>query len=306
MASQSLTWLITGASSGFGLSLSLQALRSGHNVFATVRHRTGERYAQAVKAIEDAGGKCVELDVSNLNAMPKVVEDILDGGKGKIDVLVNNAGYSLLGAVEDISIEEAKRQMDTNFYGPLRIIQLVTPHMRTRKSGTIVNVSSVAGLYALPSCGLYSGSKFALEGLSESLRQELAPFNINVLIVEPGGFRTNFINTGVYTEKQLTEAYSNPDHPLAKTYGRFKNYREYGPPGDTDKGARLMYEVIVGNASQEDNGEAGELRGKVQRLLLGKDAVKRMEMKIASLQEDLEKARVVASLTDAEDARSYI
>lgn len=95
------TWLITGASSGFGLALSLHALRAGHSVIATVRKRTGGRYADAVKAIEDAGGKCVELDVSDLDAIPKVVEGVLDGGKGKVDVLVNNAGYSLFGGVED-------------------------------------------------------------------------------------------------------------------------------------------------------------------------------------------------------------
>ncbi|KAL1623028.1 hypothetical protein SLS56_008439 [Neofusicoccum ribis] len=318
MASQPLTFLITGASSGFGLSLSLHALRNGHNVVATVRTRTGGRHASAVQAIEELGGKCVELDVSDLAAIPAVVASVLDGGRGKIDVLVNNAGYSLLGAVEDMTIEETKAQMETNFFGPLRLIQAVVPHMRARRSGTIVNVSSVAGLFALPSCGLYSASKFALEGkcrcpsalprtcLSESLAKELSPFNIDVLIVEPGAFRTNFLASGVHTEKPLSEAYADASSPLTQTLNRLADYQAQGPPGDTDKGARVIYEVAVGNASGEKNGEAGELKGKLLRLLLGKDAVKRMEAKIGSLQADLEKMRGVASGTDAHDARVFI
>ncbi|EKG15565.1 hypothetical protein MPH_07231 [Macrophomina phaseolina MS6] len=306
MSSQPITWLITGASSGFGLSLSSNALQAGHFVFATVRRRTGERYAEAVKTIEDAGGKCIQLDVSSLDALPSVVHGVLDGGKGKIDVLANNAGYSLLGAVEDINLEEAKHQMDTNFFAPLRLIQLVLPQMRARRSGTIVNASSVAGLYALPSCGLYSASKFALEGVSESLRSELAPFNIDVLIVEPGAFRTNFLNSGVYAGKQITEAYASNDHPISKTFERLKRYRENKPSGDTDKGARVIYDAIVGDAGSEECREAAALKGKVQRVLLGKDAIKRMEMKIETLQGDLDKMRAVASSTDADDAISYI
>ncbi|GME59157.1 hypothetical protein GTA08_BOTSDO03910 [Neofusicoccum parvum] len=306
MASQPLTFLITGASSGFGLALSLHALRNGHNVVATVRTRTGGRHASAVQAIEELGGKCVELDVSDLAAIPAVVASVLDGGRGKIDVLVNNAGYSLLGAVEDMTIEETKAQMETNFFGPLRLVQAVVPHMRARRSGTIVNVSSVAGLFALPSCGLYSASKFALEGLSESLAKELSPFNIDVLIVEPGAFRTNFLASGVHTEKPLSDAYADDSSPLTQTLNRLADYQAQGPPGDTDKGARVIYEVVVGNASGEKNGEAGELKGKLLRLLLGKDAVKRMEAKIGSLQADLEKMRGVASGTDAHDARVFI
>ncbi|OJD29570.1 short-chain dehydrogenase [Diplodia corticola] len=295
MSSQPLIWVITGATSGFGLALSLRALRTGHTVYSTVRRRTGDRYADAVKTIEEAGGKCVELDVSDLDAIPKAIESILGECDGKVDVLVNNAG-----------LKETKHQMDTNFFGPLSLIQAVIPYMRARRTGTIVNISSTAGFYALPSCGLYSASKFALEGLTESLAAELTPFGIDVLLVEPGAFRTSFLKSGVRTEKALSPAYAEADHPLAKTYERFNQYKEQGPPGDPEKAARVMYEVIVGNTQGEQIGEAGELKGKVLRLLLGSDAVSRMEGKIGSLQSDLKTMRSVAMATDADDARKFV
>lgn len=143
-------------------------------------------------------------------------------------------------------------------------------------------------------------------GLSESLFLELAPFGINVLLVEPGAFRTNFLNSGVHTEKALSSAYAEANHPLAKTYERFRQYKEHGPPGDPEKAARVMYETIVGNSHGEENGEAGELKGKVLRLLLGSDAVSRMESKIGSLQSDLKTMRGVAVTTDADDARKFV
>ncbi len=135
----------------------------------------------------------LELDVDNENSAKTAIRQILDQ-KQRIDVLVNNAGWGLWGCVEDVSIDEFKAQFETNFFSIIRLIQEVTPTMRKQGSGTIVNVSSVAGRIGFPASPAYISSKFALEGLSESLRLEMAPFGVNVVIIEPGVIKTNFLN----------------------------------------------------------------------------------------------------------------
>ncbi|KAF2084913.1 NAD(P)-binding protein [Saccharata proteae CBS 121410] len=280
-----LVWFITGASSGFGLLLSLHALRSGHQVIGTVRDR--QRSADAVSQIESAGGKCVVLDLAKPRSISETVANVLSDG-GKVDVLVNNAGYSLLGAVEDMSEEETRAQMETNFFGPLFLMQALIPSMRERRSGTIVNISSTAAVSALPCCGLYSASKFALEGISESLSHELEPFNVRVLIVEPGAFRTNFLHAFVRTAKPLTPAYVGG--PVADMLDKFDQYRGK-QPGDPEKGVRGIFEAVIGGGG----GDGGGLR-----LLLGRDAVGRMEGKIRSLQGDLERTRGRAEEMDVD------
>jgi len=146
----SMTWLITGCSSGFGFSLAYRALQAGHHVVASSRNPS--KTPELVQQIEKAGGKWVALDVTfSPEQLQKIVNEY------QIDVLVNNAGYSVLGAVEDISDAQAHSQMETNFFGPLKLTQAVLPGMRERRKGTIVNISSIAGLDGLPTCGLYAG-----------------------------------------------------------------------------------------------------------------------------------------------------
>ncbi|KAL4902911.1 hypothetical protein BDW74DRAFT_157101 [Aspergillus multicolor] len=280
------TWFITGASSGFGLDLALLALQSGHKVIGTVRNAS--KSSTAVSAIKNAGGEILELDVTNASTVSDVVAqaNTLHGG---IDILVNNAGYSLLGAIEDMSDEEAHAQLETNFFGPLRLIRAFLPTLRARGNGTIVNVSSVAGQDAQPTCGLYAASKFALEGLSEALSREVEPFGISVLIVEPGAFRTNFLSAVQKTAAPLLEPYKGG--PVDVTLQRFETAqgRQRGDPG---KAVRRVFEVVTGT------GEAGDLKGKVLRLPLGPDCVERVEGKMRRLRGDLDMARDVAMGTD--------
>ncbi|KAK6837489.1 hypothetical protein RU639_001581 [Aspergillus parasiticus] len=283
-----LVWFITGASSGLGLSLSLYALSAGHHVIGTIRNAS--KSADAVQAIQDKGGKIVELDVTKADAIPEAVKKA-ESFYGKIDVLVNNAGYSLLGAVEDLNDKESALQMETNFFGPLRVIRAVLPGMRGNRSGTIVNISSIAGQDALPSCGLYSASKFALEGLSESLSRELSPFNISVLVVEPGAFRTNFLSAVQRNESGLSEPYKGG--PVDTMLGNFES-AQGKQKGDPEKAIARIFEVVTGE------GAAGGLKGKILRLPLGPDCVQRMQAKLDKANADLNAAREFALNTNYE------
>ncbi|KAL5341080.1 hypothetical protein BJX70DRAFT_406383 [Aspergillus crustosus] len=281
------TWFITGASSGFGLDLALYALQAGHKVIGTVRDTT--RSSSAIDAIKSNGGKIVELDVTKAETVSAVVEqaNALYGG---IDILVNNAGYSILGAVEDFTEAEAKAQLETNFFGPLRLIQAFLPTLRSRPAAaTIVSISSVAGQDAQPSCALYAASKFALEGLSEALSKEVAPFGIDVLIVEPGAFRTNFLSAVQKSATPLSGPYRGG--LVDVVLGKFEAARGK-QRGDPAKAVKKLFEVVTGT------GEAGGLKGGVLRLPLGPDAVERIEMKTRKVQADVEAARSVALSTD--------
>ncbi|TQS33763.1 hypothetical protein Golomagni_05880 [Golovinomyces magnicellulatus] len=159
------TWLVTGASSGLGAAIAETALRGGNKVIATARNPT--KAAAEYPRIEELGGKWIALDVTHSDTGKKIEEAIRDIGQGSIDVLVNNAGYSLLGSIEDMTDEELHAQFDTNVYGPVRVLRGALPIMRQQKKGIVVNVGSIAGIDAGPSCAAYSGTKFALEGISE-------------------------------------------------------------------------------------------------------------------------------------------
>ncbi|KAK0119270.1 hypothetical protein ONS95_008119 [Cadophora gregata] len=251
-----LVWLITGCSSGFGESLTFIALRAGHIVIAT--SRTPSRTPEAVNEVEELGGIWLPLDVSApLPVHQAVVKEGIEKF-GRIDVLVNCAGMSVIGAVEDFSNDEAHLVMDTNFFGALKLTQAVIPHMRAQKSGTIVNISSGAGIDPSPSMGLYAASKFALEGLSECLVKELTPFGIRVLIVQPGAFTTNMINAVLVT-KQITAAYK--DTQLGQFVGMFNvppTERTFKAPSDVNKGCQGIFEVVTGMG--RGKGKGGHLR----------------------------------------------
>ena len=185
--------VITGSSSGIGLETVLALAREGYYTYATMRDITKSDKIKEIKQKENLKIDVLELDVDNENSAKTAIRQILDQ-KQRIDVLVNNAGWGLWGCVEDVSVDEFKAQFETNFFSIIRLIQEVTPTMRKQGSGTIVNVSSVAGRIGFPASPAYISSKFALEGLSESLRLEMAPFGVNVVIIEPGVIKTNFLN----------------------------------------------------------------------------------------------------------------
>ncbi|KAJ5926187.1 hypothetical protein N7516_007960 [Penicillium verrucosum] len=241
-------------------------------VIATARDPT--KAAEANPQISNLGGIWIELDVTS-SSTAKAVEDAVNQSGGVIDVVVNNAGYSLLGSIEDMSEAEIEAQFNTNVYGPVRVLKGVLPFMRARKSGTIVNISSSAGINGLPTCAMYAGTKFALEGMSESLAKELAPFNIRVLVVEPGSLRTNFWSA--YVE------------PIA---GMNKDYT--GTPlehlGDAVKCAKRVLEVV------DDTG-MGAGKGDLFRLPLGSDCYARFQTKIENLQDNLLQAKDIAHST---------
>jgi len=201
--------LVTGSSSGIGFETSLALARNGFYTFATMRNISkGEKIKELAKK-ENLPIEIIELDVDKENSVKNTINTIIEK-KQRVDVLVNNAGWGLWGSVEDVSIDEFKAQFETNFFSIIRMIQEVAPIMREQKSGHIINISSIAGRIGFPISPAYISSKFALEGLSESLRFELMPFGVNVIIIEPGMIKTNFFEPMKLGEKaEKTDVYKN-------------------------------------------------------------------------------------------------
>ena len=197
--------LVTGSSSGIGYETSLSLAREGYFTYATMRDL---KKADAIKKIavnENLPLKVIELDVDYEDSVEDAIKSIIEE-KQRIDVLVNNAGWGIWGTVEDVSIEEFREQFETNFFSVVRMIQKVAPIMRKQGSGNIVNISSIAGRIGFPVSTAYISSKFAIEGLSESLRYELGPFGVDVIIIEPGVIKTNFFDS-MKTAKKADDTY---------------------------------------------------------------------------------------------------
>ena len=197
--------LVTGSSSGIGFETSLALARNGYHTFATMRNLGKDEKIKQIIEKEDLSIEILELDVDSEESVNRAIKTISEK-KGRIDVLVNNAGYGMWGTVEDVSIDEFKKQFETNFFSIIRLIQKVAPIMRKQNSGNIVNISSVAGRIGFPVSPAYISSKFALEGLSESLRFELMPFGINVIIIEPRVIKTNFFDSMKLSEKSQQDS----------------------------------------------------------------------------------------------------
>ena len=197
--------LVTGSSSGIGFETSLALARNGFHTFASMRDVGKCEEIKRTIEKEDLSVEILELDVDKEESVDHAIKTILEK-KDRIDVLVNNAGYGMWGTVEDVSIDEFKEQFETNFFSIIRLIQKVAPIMRKQGSGNIVNISSVAGRIGFPVSPAYISSKFALEGLSESLRFELMPFGINVIIIEPGVIKTNFFDSMKLSEKSQEDS----------------------------------------------------------------------------------------------------
>lgn len=246
-------WLITGVSSGFGRDLALAALARGDVVVGTVRQPA---HADRFEDLAPGRAHAVVLDLTHGAQIEPAVQRALVRA-GHIDVLVNNAGYGLFGAVEEVSDAEARAVMETNFFGALAVTRALLPHLRRRRTGHIFNVSSVAGVIGFPGGGLYSASKFALEGLTQSLAAELAAFDVRVTLVEPGGFRTGFSGGSLRLAARVMDEYAAT--PAGKTRASMGRYagRE---PGDPAKAALAIIAAL--QAEQPP-----------LRLVLGADAV---------------------------------
>ncbi|HEY8554044.1 MAG TPA: oxidoreductase [Burkholderiales bacterium] len=208
--------LITGASSGIGRATAHLLAAHGYRVFGTSRRPTADTRAPGVEMLA--------LDVCSDSSVAAAVGAVLERA-GRIDVLVNNAGYELGGAIEEVSIEEAKRQFETNFYGAMRMMQAVLPAMRRQRSGRIINIASLAGFAPVPFLGVYSASKFALEGLSETLRYEVGPLGISVSLVEPG-----FLKTALATNRRRAAAHIADYDPWRERAHRALEEYEHAAP----------------------------------------------------------------------------
>ena len=202
--------VVTGSSSGIGYETSLILARNGYLTYATMRDLEKSVTIKSVATKERLPLRVVQLNVreegSIMDAVHSIITDV-----GKIDLLVNNAGYGLNGAFEELAMEEIKAQYETNLFGVIRVTQAVLPIMRKQKTGIIVNISSGAGRFGYPGGSAYVSTKFALEGLSESMAYELEPFGIKVVLVEPGVIKTNFVNSMVASKKS-----QDPNSPYAQ------------------------------------------------------------------------------------------
>jgi NAD(P)-dependent dehydrogenase (short-subunit alcohol dehydrogenase family) len=196
--------VVTGSSSGIGFETALLLARNGFHTYASMRNLEKSKNITEIASAEKLPLQVVKLDVNDDRSVKDAIDKIV-AEKNRIDVLVNNAGYGLFGSLEDVSIEEVKAQSETNFFGVIRVKQQVLPVMRKQKNsgGTIVNVSSVGGRIGIPGLSAYQSTKFALEGLTESMSYELEPFGIRVVIIEPGFIRTNILNSIVSAKKAL-------------------------------------------------------------------------------------------------------
>jgi NAD(P)-dependent dehydrogenase (short-subunit alcohol dehydrogenase family) len=210
--------IVTGSSTGIGYETSLALARDGFLTYATMRNVNKAENIKSIATKESLPLHVKQLDVTDDISVKNAVQAISSETGGRIDVLVNNAGYGLNGAFEDLSMDEIKAQYETNFFGLIRVTQAVLPTMRRQKSGTIVNISSGAGRFGFPSGSAYVSTKFAIEGLSESMSYELEPFGIKVVIVEPGVIRTNFGNGLVVAKKS-----QDPNSPYSMMMKKIAN-----------------------------------------------------------------------------------
>jgi NAD(P)-dependent dehydrogenase (short-subunit alcohol dehydrogenase family) len=277
-------WFITGASRGFGLLIAREALARGNQVVATARHSSDVQ-----KALPDAGDNlvAVDLDVTNARQAAAAVQAATDAF-GRIDVVVNNAGRGVLGAVEEISDDEARAVFDVNVFGTLTMQRAVLPVLRAQRSGHVINISSVGGLVGSPGWGIYGATKFAMEGFTEALSQELAPLGVRVTLVEPGYFRTDFLDaSSLRTEGLVIDDYDQTAGAMRRTAVDVN----HAQPGDPVKAASAIVDIA-------------EVPDPPLRLLLGADSVTGVENKLRQVTADIDAWRALSISTDHDDVRA--
>jgi len=245
--------VVTGSSSGIGYETSIALARSGILTYATMRNLQKATNLESIRDKEMLPLKIQQLDVTDDASVNKAIQAIVSES-GRIDVMVNNAGYGLVGAFEDLSMDEIRSQFETNFFGVVRVMQYVLPIMRKQKFGILVNISSGAGRFGYPSGSAYVSTKFALEGLSESIAYELDQFGIKVILVEPGVIRTNFDSGMVMAKKSqnTTSPYFNMTKKMDTVFRQL--LRNCSPPS--------LVADVVSQAVKSENPNLRYLAGK--------------------------------------------
>jgi NAD(P)-dependent dehydrogenase (short-subunit alcohol dehydrogenase family) len=271
---QALVAVVTGSSSGIGLATSLALARNGYLTYATMRNLAKRDSVQSTAEKQHLSIRTVQLDVTDENSVKNAIQSILSES-GRIDLLVNNAGYGLTGALEDIRIDEIRALYETNLFGVIRVTQAVLPTMRKQGSGRIINISSGAGRIGYPGGSAYVSSKFALEGLSESMAYEIEQFGIRTVLVEPGFVRTNFGENIVITKKA-----QDPNSPYSQMMMQMKSssYRRRMIENASD--ADLVASVVV---------EAAIAKEPNLRYLAGKDVQQMVAAKKNMSDEEFQK-----------------
>jgi len=243
--------VVTGSSSGIGFETSLLLARKGFYTYATMRNLNKSQKINDVVEKENLPLKVLQLDVTYDKSVKDAIRQIT-GESSRIDVLVNNAGYGVMGAVEDLSLDEFKSQFETNFFGVIRVTKEVIPIMRNQGNGNIINISSIGGKIGLPLNSAYISSKFAIEGLSESMRYELEQFGIDVILIEPGVVKTNFFenadvvlnnnDNNTSTTNNITSPYSQLTQKLFEGFEPMLNSSSSSVSYDV---AEVIYQAIV-------------------------------------------------------------
>ena len=277
--STSKTLLITGVSSGFGRALAQEALAKGYRVIGTVRNVEAKL---AFEQLHPQNALALELDVTHFAAIDDLIADI-EVNQGPIDVLVNNAGYGHEGIMEESSMEEMRRQFDVNVFGAVAMTKAVLPFMRQRRRGHILNITSMGGFITMPGISYYCGSKFALEGISETLSKELAEFNIHVTAVAPGSFRTDWVGRSMVRSARTISDYDALFDPIRQA----REAKSGKQLGDPQKAARAMLAII-----ESDNPPA--------HLLLGSDALKLVQDKLVALSAEIDAWETLTRSTDGD------
>ncbi len=273
-------FLITGCSSGLGFALAEHFLNAGHHVVATARDVSKisefeKRFPRTALALK--------TDVTDRASIESTVSKTLEKF-GQIDVLINNAGFTIVNVVENFKEEDIRRLMETNFYGAVFMTQAVLPTMRKQKSGTIIQISSTVGRISFPSTGAYSASKFALEGFSEALALEVGPHGIRVIIVEPGMFRSKIGDNATFPKPEDLDGYDMVKQILAHMGASASQ-----APGDPAKMAIAIEKILA-------------LEKPPLHIPLGKDSLQNIQRSIAQLSADFETYKDIITSTDFDDA----
>ena len=273
-------WFITGCSTGFGRELAKHVLELGYRTVVTSRN------ASDIEDLAESGEALVlKLDVTDRNQVEAAVADA-ESKFGRIDVLVNNAGIGYFGAVEESEEDEVRKMFEVNFFGLCRMIHVVLPGMRSRRKGHIVNISSIAGLRSFPSLGYYCSTKYAVEGLSESLWQEVEPLGIKVTLVEPSGFRTDWAGRSANVSENQIADYEHTSGEALRQIRESSGYQ----PGDPVRAAKAIVQAV-------------ESADSPRRLLLGNDAFAGAMGKLSEMQTAFEEYEKVTRWADSPVAK---